>query len=291
VVCEKQDKQRGSITAILPSSWSGTNHLVLALKTYFDGSESYAFAPRCHCLTLACLATTEVVWPQLESAWIKTCQERGNLNHFHMSEAMALEGVFSDLLPEKRDFLVDGLTDVLGSFRNNSWLWSFTCTVDLEAHKRIARIKSLPSPARLCARIVYPAMLDWYAHISKRNLESVDLIFDRNEPFMRHLRADWENKKFRKKHPAWEIVRSMVTAKMESTPGLQMTDMIAWAKNRLESGSSLENDKFFGISLRAAKITNGLAGVVGEDWLLKNDLPEEGYETINKQRKNRKSRP
>lgn len=289
-VCENQLQESSPIVSILPSSIIKEGMIVLSIKTFFDGSRSQEFSKHRKCLTLACLAATPLVWSALEEAWVDACKERGNPEYFHMTDAISLKENFKGWTRASCDYLIDGLIDVLGRFAHRGF-WSFACTVDLDAHSRVSKLKSLPSAARLCARIVYPAMLDWYGKLSNGKLRNIDLVFDRNEPFMRHLRPDWESKKFRQHHPSWKIVRSMISAQMRLTPALQMTDMIAWSKNRLESGSTKENDSFYGTALKAFRITNALSAVVDQEWLLKHALHEEGYETINPQRNNRKSRP
>jgi hypothetical protein len=158
------------------------------LKAYFDGSESPGQS-----VTLACLAGDENVWDELVAAWESVCQDRGNPPHIHMTDLMALRGIYSAWSSERRDHFVDGLLNALLGCRADLRLRAFTCSVDLAAYERWKH-RNHPSPARLCARVVMPEMFDWYSQSGPRFLTPIELFFDRNEPFMRHMYGDWKSK-------------------------------------------------------------------------------------------------
>src|SRR2546428_2917676 len=152
------------------------------LKAYFDGSVTAGKT-----VTLACLAGFGAVWGEIEPAWETVRRDRGNPPHIHMTDLMALEGLYKDWPTEKRDYLVDGLLNVLLGFRGDKRLRSFTCSVDLPAHEKWMALKNHPSPGRLCARMLVPQVMDWYSDSNLRFLDVVELYFDRNEPFMHHI--------------------------------------------------------------------------------------------------------
>lgn len=252
---------------------------VSMLRAYFDGSQTDG-----ECVTLACLAGDEAVWSELLEAWEQVRKERGNPPSLHMTDAMALRGDFAQWTSDARDFLVDGFLGVLNNFRNHPRLHSFSCTVDLVAHERWKNIRRHPSPARLCARFVVPHVLDWYGKFDDLLLlpNSVDFFFDRSEPFMRHIHADWTSKQIRNRYLGWRLIRNIAPA-VASTPELQMTDMIAWGRNRLMSGSHWETDQHYAIAVRAANTVQFLHRLADEKALAKSNYREEGFEALNRQ--------
>jgi hypothetical protein len=205
---------------------SGT--LFVVLKAYFDGSVSSSKA-----MTLAAIAADEATWSNFEPQWKYVLEDRGGASYSHMKEAMPLEGIFRGWQPENRDWLIQGLKDLIAEFNHAPKFRVFTCTVDLEAHARWKRQKQHPSPERLCARILFPRILDWYQRFPDPIVDVIEMFFDRNERFMGHIQTDWNNKKLRKRFPMLELIRTVAPAEMRLTPPIQAADMVAWARNRL----------------------------------------------------------
>jgi hypothetical protein len=86
-------------------------------------------------------------------------------------------------------------------------------------------------------------MWDWYSAFPDKILDLVEMYFDANEGFMGHLLREWRNDKFKRAYPSyWNLVRSMTPADSRTVPPLQVADMIAWARNRINS--SAIGDKF-----------------------------------------------
>ena len=197
------------------------------LKTYFDGSWDS------RCMSLAGLAADEDVWSYFDHEWRGILANRGNARYMHMKEAMPLEKEFKGWSAEKRDFLLIGLLGLLMEVGQHKKFHAFTCSVDLAAHDRWQARNRLPAAARLCARIAFPKMLDWYSEFPDPILDTIDVFFDRNEPFIGHISNDWNNLKLRKKYPVWGLVRTVAPAEMLLTPGVQAADMLAWSAHRL----------------------------------------------------------
>jgi hypothetical protein len=252
---------------------------LIAVKSYFDGSKKSD-----KCLTLACLGADEITWREMEERWEEVRKKRGNPRFLHMTDAMALQGEFEGWNSEDRDHLIDGLLNVFLFFRGHPRINSFTCTVDLIVHERPKKARSLPAPARICARIVFPQMIDWYGQLPGLDLGAVEAYFDRNESFMRHIQPDWTSKKIRKLHPYWELVKTITAVEMEYSPALQMTDFIAWGRNRLESGSHWERDAHYATAVRAANTIRWAKTPIDERALSTVNFREEGYAAINPQR-------
>ena len=199
------------------------------LKVYFDGSKS----ERSESLTLAAVAADESLWADFNDQWRTVLSRRGSAPYSHMAESMKLEGAFRGWKPATRDFLLSGLGDLLAEFSHKERCMAFSCTVDLGAHSRLKQSRNLPSPERLCARLIFPKIMDWYGTFPEAILDQMEVFFDRNEGFMRHISTDWNDKRVRRKYPIWNLIKTIAPATMQNTPPLQGADMIAWARNRL----------------------------------------------------------
>jgi hypothetical protein len=127
---------------------------MLAVKSYFDGSELTNKA-----ITLAAIGADEVTWHELETRWEEVRTNRGNPPFIHMTDLMGLHGIYKAWSDNQRDYLVDGLLNVLLAFRGNPNLFSFSCSVNLPDYEAIRREKRLPAPERICARMVFPHVM------------------------------------------------------------------------------------------------------------------------------------
>ena len=255
------------------------------LKMFFDGSWSS------NSVTLACLAADDPVWIYFDQQWSKLLADRGNPPYMHMKEAMPLVGPFEGWKPDARDFLIQGLIGLLMEIGQHRRFHAFTCTIDLEAHARWQVPKQLPPAARLCARLIFPRVVDWYSKFPDAILDTIEIFFDRNEMFIGHISEDWNSKRIRRQFPVWGLVRTVAPAEMALTPGIQAADMMAWAGHRLAPKSVKSDgiliapktylfkntdDRFSRI---ATDIFNGPAGwhvLLDEYILATRRFPEEG---------------
>lgn len=261
---------RSNLAARSPINSVKGGMIFVALRSYFDGSKSGKF------LTLAGIAASDSVWQQIESSWLAVSHT--GPSSLHMCDAMSLHVDYSALSEPFRDSLIYEYIKACEKFRNSEDLYAVTCTVDLEAHKLISKQRTLPSPQRLCARLVVDRLMNWY--ISKPGpIDMVDIFFDRNEAFMRHIYADWKSPAIRKRYWFWQNIRTISPAVSSSTPGLQVSDMMAWGRNYLNGGER----KHVSISSRAANIIRGLHLDINGHLLSTGTFREEGFEAINQQ--------
>lgn len=213
----------------------------MALKAYFDGSKAEGKS-----LTLGAVAADEHVWRGLETDWVALLKREG-ASYMHMREAMSREDEFHGWHEDKRDWLVNALLTLVNIHQNESGerLRMFTSSVDLLAHAEISAKHWLPSPARMCVRGILPKICEWYIKFPDPILDVIELYFDRGEAFMEHLDNDWKNAEFRRQHPMWELISTIAPVSMKQTPRVQVADMVAWSRNRVEKQT---NDKFFAIA-------------------------------------------
>ena len=204
---------------------------MIAVKSYFDGSQSR------RALTLAGIAADETTWLEMESLWEEVRQARGNPPHIHMTYLMALKTSTRDGQTTNATIWLMGCSTFCSYFRGNPNVFSFSCSINLADYENVRPLKNLPSPERMCARFVFPHVMNWYGELQRLDIGRIEAYFDRGEKFMRHVEPDWRSKQIRKRHPQWELVNSICPAVMEKTPALQITDVVAWGRNRLAGGS------------------------------------------------------
>ena len=265
---------KSSFAAQSPCNIAKEGTLFVALKVYFDGSVEDS-----KCVTLACLAADDSTWVDLEQAWESARIRHGNPAYLHMTDLVTRNGIYQGWTELQRDNLIDGMLQCWEPFREHPKLRSFICTVDLASHGNWKVARRLPTPPRLCVRVTFPQILDWYLNSETRVLDLMELVFDRNEPFMRHLDADWRSKSIRRRYPMWDCVRSIGSAVAEHTPALQMTDFIAWGRNRIASGSTWETDPLYSRAFKAYTTIAGDLRTVGEKALSSSIFPASGGRT------------
>lgn len=112
----------------------------------------------------------------------------------------------------------------------------FRYTVDLAAYRRWREITSLPPAPKRAARYLLKKLFEWYQEFPDTVLEKIDVFYDRNEAFLRHVHSDWRDKKLRKRYPVLDLVNTVAPANSRLTPPLQAADMLAWSCNRLLVG-------------------------------------------------------
>lgn len=256
----------------------------MEVKAYFDGTKQDGNSKA---VTLACLASDADTWGRIEHAWEEVRKSRGNPPLVHMTDAMALQDEFKNWAEEDRDYLIAGLLNVLLSFRGHPRIHSFTCSVHLTAYDRYMTERQLPEPARLCTRIVFPQMIEWYSNLPGLDIGRVEAFFDRNEPFLKQIHPDWTSPKIRQRYPGWELIKIIAPVKMQNCPAIQMTDMIAWGRNRLESGSHWETDPHYTTAVQAATAIRWVHRPWNDEALSKFVYREEGYAAIDPQRQRR----
>jgi hypothetical protein len=115
-------------------------------------------------------------------------------------------------------------------------------------------------------------------------VDVVDVFFDQNEPFMRHIRADWKSKQIRKHHPVWNLVRVIEEVDAKKTPPMQMADFICWGHQRV---STYEHERPWEIDwqgwVTAVGAKNAVRGSVtplGEFQLSRGHFKEEGQALV-----------
>ncbi len=132
----------------------------MGVTAYFDGSTSNDGF-----LTLACIAGTDDAWDEITRIWLQMrddLQRDAPHESLHMTDLVAKQGAFKGWEDAKANWVANFYFNVLGSYINDARMKAWTCTVDTKAHAVRSQEKPLPEPARICARIVFPAVLEWF---------------------------------------------------------------------------------------------------------------------------------
>src|SRR5260370_40585357 len=116
----------------------------------------------------------------------------------------------------------------------------------------------------------------WYSNSRGVDIGHVEAFFDRNEQFLKQIHPDWTNHTIRERFPAWALVKTIAPVEMQNCPAIQMTDMIAWGRNRLESGSHWETDPHYTTAEQAANTIRWIHRLWNEQALFEFVYREEG---------------
>jgi hypothetical protein len=97
----------------------------------------------------------------------------------------------------------------------------------------------MDSPVDLCNAACVEAVMWWYVTAYKGMDFEAAYYFDQGEPFEEVFKKKWEreiDKDMRiGKHGPWSQITHIGPGLMRQLPGLQIADMLAWARNREET--------------------------------------------------------
>ena len=106
----------------------------------------------------------------------------------------------------------------------------------------------------MCVRGVVPKVFEWYQSFPDTILDAIEFYFDRDEPYMQHIDADWKSAQYRTKFPIWGLIRTIAPVAMDVTPGIQVADLFAWSRTHVDRGR--QKDRFFGPALMLCHPSN-----------------------------------
>jgi hypothetical protein len=254
----------------------------IAIRAYVDrsGQSSSRF------VSLAAFGAPDEVWEKFEKGWediLKTAPSP--ITYFHMKEAMQrhLDTPFSRSKgwnQENAWTLVFKLAKFMSEFKNTELL-NFSCVVDMDDWRKVnAEGIDIPSEITLCnAYVPRQAVLTaakslLNAHEGKKHIPLepdflIHVVFDRNEPFFAPFDAEWNAEKDKANRSGvfspWILVDSVAEGTMETTPGIQAADILAWGLNR--ENTAPEGHYGTGLAEILRNITAGTWMHVDEDVL------------------------
>lgn len=226
-----------------PLNFISGRQVFFVYRLYFDGSGK-ADDPHARYMTLACCAAEEDDWRVFEEEWREALRDEG-IPYMHMKDAMACppRKLFKGWSEDRIGHLIDRLLKVLRK-SPQSPLRLFLISVELEAHRKWRSVFGLRKPERMCAEYCFYRPIELYWETEQPVIAGVDAYFDRNEPFLPQIKADWQKKAYKNRLPALQQVRSIEPVEMSLTPGVQVADMMAWSRNRILSNPASDWSDF-----------------------------------------------
>jgi hypothetical protein len=222
------------------------DHLIMVLKSYFDGANKADLKQFDRVVLATALGTSEQ-WDAFQEDWKKTLGQH-DVPFLHTTDAITLNAPFSlkdgwndnsvdDLILDcvrviKRHIAMPSL--VPGEFRPG--LRVVTMTIYLEDYKK-AREKN-PEMPNSVNEILTSELLGFVFRWGRRiGAEYYHLYFDQGEDFYGHTRNRMDNKRVRRDVQMFEKVVVLAEADMRFTSGLQMADLFAWCISHNDSSS------------------------------------------------------
>jgi hypothetical protein len=221
----------------------GEDDILIALRAYLDSSGKLED----HWMTLAAAASTDVIWGELEKAWDEILQKHTPKgSYIHMKEVYRLEKAFDKKLGWNHDSAFGLVNNCLSyiSTRPKDQFRVFYCSVDLHAWQKLrAETYQMPEPIDLCNTFCSEFVLTWYGFflnptttLMDPKTDSVRYFFDRNEYFFQPFFEKWNRARNHSDATGtwsiWNAIDEVAPVDMKKTPGIQVADIIAWARNR-----------------------------------------------------------
>jgi len=216
----------------------------VAIRGYYDKSGNRNDER----ITLAGYAASPSVWSRFEERWIRVLQNAPvqPCSYLHMVEARSLTKGFDKSLGwthPKVDELIRNLINEC--FATEGWskgedrIVAAYCTIEAadyeKACKEIPHLKEKASPIDICAEYVTRVALGLLPQNPDKprgyRKGTVEMFFDRNEPFKAKVERAWNKAKKNKKGPLG-LISAIGESDMRETPGLQAADYLAWHVNR-----------------------------------------------------------
>lgn len=232
-------RPKSTLGAFLPTSFLPEGTFLIVLKSYFDksGGEETKF------FTLSGVAANDTAWGDIDKTWnYMLGASNPKASYMHMKEAVHLVDEFDRSKgwdDEKASGLVNWLLSYVTQFEHEHKSYcQFVCTVDMEAYRRLqAESYQMDSPVDICNSTCVEGVMAWYVSHYRADLDyEASYYFDIGEPFKAVFEAKWEAECKRDErtgaHSIWSHIKHVGTSPMRTTPGLQISDMLAWGINR-----------------------------------------------------------
>jgi hypothetical protein len=254
---------RSRLARMLSSLTGGS--VLIALKSYFDGSLRGSKWTDCDAIALAGFAAGDDVIAQFEKdykAVLKDDRFRPAAPYLHMSKlrSESSDSPFSRAKgwdDSRRTRLVNDVVDYLGSLdKTKSRL--FVCSVEPKAIERLrGEDANAPSPIRICNHYVPHWVMAWHARHFPGLITDSHYFFDWNEPFkhdFERLRRIQTGDRFETSgnRETWMLIKSIVATDAQTETPLQIADLLAWGTIRQRTNN--QNPFLIGIAVAVKKI-------------------------------------
>lgn len=251
--------------------------VLIALRSYFDGSKRGRKWTDCDVIALAGFAAGDEIMNEFERDYAVVLADdrfRPSAPYLHMKElrSQSKDSPFSPAKgwnDERRTRLAHDVLELLGSLdKARSRL--FVCSVEPRAIDRLrATDPTVPSPIRICTHYCPHYVTAWYARDYPGIISDSHYFFDWDEPFepdFKRLRRLQMSNRFEisGNKENWKLIKTITSMDPKSPEGavLQIADLLAWGTVRQRSDH--RGEFLIGIAVAVKKI-------ISASWVHIND--------------------
>jgi Protein of unknown function (DUF3800) len=257
----------------------GKGDLLIALRAYLDSSGKLEN----DYMTLAAVAANDEMWAEFEGEWEKILKgHTPQASYVHMREVCHQVKGFDRKLGWNDDnaFGLSNKCLVYMSNLDKLRFRMFYCSVDLKAWRRLReRTYQIPDPIDLCNKFCAEAVLVWYANyypgVIDPHKDRVKYFFDRHEYFEPPFKARWNAEKDLTEKTGdwsvWQLIDEVGSIEMQTTPGIQAADIVAWGMNREKFAQEGQKAKYMAHIMR--QVIPAFSVVWDEDNMKKHFKP------------------
>lgn len=229
-----------SLADLSPLNPPPENHLLVVLKSYFDGGNKVELG--FDRISLAVVCGTAEQWKRFDTDW-KKVRYRHSAPPLHTTDAVGLQNNFDVdkcWTNERVDAFIDSCVDVIerhiaipsGVPRKRARMGLFPITLTIRFDEWLRARKDNPSiPNTIeesCATETLSFAFKWETLIGAQHYE---LYFDRGESFYGHVVNRFYHPQARIDVPLLQQVVHLGKSDSSSVPALQMADLFAWGIN------------------------------------------------------------
>jgi hypothetical protein len=213
---------------------------LIALRAYLDSSGKLED----NWVTLAAVASTDDMWNTLEKAWADILDSHTpKAAYIHMKEIYRLSKGFDAKFgwtQENAFALANRCLEYVSNLPKER-LRIFYCSVDLIAHRKLKQeTYQIPDPIDLCNTFCSEFVLSWYVFqypgVVDPRTDTIKCFFDRNEYFFQPFYDKWNRERnvsdATGSWSVWNAIEEVAPVEMTKNPGIQVADIVAWARNR-----------------------------------------------------------
>lgn len=218
------------------------DHLLVALKSYFDGS-NHADSSEYDRISIAVVCGTRTQWRRFDTAWEKVLYKH-HADYLHTTDAVSLQ---HDFAKEKGwnnarvDSFIGDCVTVVGKHiaipspepGMSPKMGLFTATLTVPFADWIKAKKTVPelpdTIEEICATESLGFALKWGKYIGCQKWQ---LYYDRGEQFYGHIHNRWRHPKAQKDIELMKEILDVSESVAMHVPALQMADLLAWSINR-----------------------------------------------------------
>lgn len=238
-----------SLVDLSPLNPPPEDHLLVVLKSYFDGSNQ-ADSSEYDRISIATVCGTSKQWKKFDTEWKKVLY-RHRADYLHTTDAVSLRNDFAVEKGWNKTRVDSFIGDLVGVVRsqmatfagdpsglNRPGLLPVTLTIPFDDWLRAKRdVPEIPDTIEdICARESTAFALKWGRYIGCKKYQ---LFFDQGEPFYGYISNAWRHPKAQKDVELMKDIIHVGEADSRYVPALQMADLFGWCVNRANQETRL----------------------------------------------------